>query len=144
KGPRPELDAVNVEGTRALVQRLVRLPRAPRLVHLSSFAVEDLPPTPYSESKAAAEDVVRTSGLPWVILRPTLIYGRDDGSNLQRLVESLRAGTMWLPAGGRTTIQPVHVEDVASACLEAVVRADAVGRTLRLGGPEPVSVRAYR
>ena len=144
KGPRPELDAVNVEGTRTLVQGLARLPRAPRFVCLSSFAVEDTPPTPYSESKAAAEDVVRASGLPWVILRPTLIYGPNDGSNTERLVESLRAGTMWLPAGGRTTIQPVHVEDVAAACLEAAVRADAVGRTLRLGGPEPVSVRAWR
>lgn len=144
KGPRAELDAVNVEGTRALAEGLLRLPRVPRLVHLSSFAVEDTPPTPYSESKAAAEDVVRASGLPWVILRPTLIYGPDDGSNTQRLVESLRAGTMWLPAGGCTTIQPVHVEDVAAACLEAAVRADAVGRTLRLGGPAPVSVRAYR
>ena len=143
-GTRAELDAVNVEGTRALVQGLARLPRAPRLVHLSSFAVEDTPPTPYSESKSVGEDVVRSSGLPWVILRPTLIYGPDDGSNTQRLVESLRAGTMWLPAGGRTAIQPVHVDDVAAACLEAAVRADAVGCTLPLGGPEPVSVRAWR
>ena len=144
QGTRAELDAVNVAGTRALAQGLARLPRPPRLVHLSSFAVEDPPPTPYSESKAAAEEVVRTSGLPWVILRPTLIYGADDGSNTARLVEALRAGTMWLPAGGRTSIQPVHVEDVATACLEATVRTGAVGRTLRLGGPEPVSVRGFR
>jgi len=143
-GSRLELDAVNVEGTRALARALSRLDRPPRLVHVSTFAVEDTPPTPYSESKAEAEAVVRASGLPWVILRPALIYGPDDASNTRRLVEALRTGTMWLPAGGRTSIQPVHVNDVAAACLEAATRPEAVGATLRLGGPEPVSVRAFR
>ena len=144
KGPRAELDAVNVEGTRTLARALSRLPRPPRLVHLSTFAVEDTPPTAYSDSKAEAEAVVRASGLPWVILRPSLIYGPNDDSNTRRLVDSLRAGTMWLPAGGRTAIQPVHVDDVAAACLEAATRPEAVGATLRLGGPEPVSVRGFR
>jgi nucleoside-diphosphate-sugar epimerase len=143
-GSRAELDAVNVDGTRTLARALARLAGPPRLVHVSTFSVEDTPPTPYSESKSEAEVVVRASGLPWVILRPALIYGPDDASNTRRLVEALRAGTMWLPAGGRTSIQPVHVDDVAAACLESAVRAEAVGATLRLGGPEPVSVREFR
>lgn len=143
-GSRAELDATNVEGTRTLVESLAELRHPPRVVYVSSFAVEDTPATPYSESKAAAEAVVKASGLPWVILRPALIYGPDDASNTQRLVEAMRAGTMWLPAGGRTSIQPVHVADVAAACVEAAVRPQAVGRTLRLGGPAPISVRDFR
>ena len=144
RGSRAELDAVNVAGTRTLVQHLARLPRPPHFVHVSTFAVEDIPPTDYSDSKGAAEEVVRASGLSWVILRPSLIYGPDDASNTQRLVEALRAGTMWLPAGGRAPIQPVYVEDVAEACVEAAVRPQAAGRTLRLGGPLPVTVRDFR
>jgi uncharacterized protein YbjT (DUF2867 family) len=42
---------------------------------MSSFAAQDIPPTPYSASKLVAEELVRGGGPPWVILRPALIYG---------------------------------------------------------------------
>ena len=68
----PGLVGVNVGGTRSLVEQLQRAPGPPRLVYVSTFAVEDTPPTEYSESKLAAEEVVKASGLPFVIARPTL------------------------------------------------------------------------
>jgi dihydroflavonol-4-reductase len=143
-GTREELFAANVAGTGALLAAAATLPRPPRFVHVSSFAVEDHPPTPYSDSKLAAESLVRAAGLPWVILRPALIYGPGDAGNTQQLVAKLRGGTMWLPRGGAATIQPVFVDDVAQALLHACERHEAVGRVYRLGGPAPVSVRAYR
>jgi len=144
EGTPEELNAANVEGMAALIAALAGLPRPPRVVLVSSFTTEDTPPTPYSDSKLAAETLLRDSGLPHVILRPTLIYGPGDRGNAAGVAERMRAGTMWLPAGGRTTIQPVFVEDVAAACLAAAERDDVLGRTYRLGGPEPVSVRAFR
>jgi nucleoside-diphosphate-sugar epimerase len=144
EGSPEQLQAVNVAGTAALIGALRSLPAPPRLVLISSFAVEDTPPTPYSDSKLAAESLVRESGLPWVILRPALVYGPGDRNNTERLVARLRAGAMWLPAGGRVQIQPVHVHDVAAACLAAVWRDEALGGTYRLGGAEPISVRAWR
>lgn len=139
----PDLVRVNVDGTALLCDAVAACPGT-RLVFVSSFAVEDPPPTPYSESKRQAEDVVRRSGVPAVVLRPTLIYGPDDGSNTARLVERMRAGRQWLPRGGRSLIQPVFVDDVAQAVVAAAERPAAVGRTYRLGGAAPVSVRAYR
>lgn len=140
----PRLVPVNVEGTRAVLAAAAGLATPPRLVHVSTFAVEDIPPTAYSESKLAAEALVRASELPWVILRPTLIYGPGDGTNTPALVERMKAGSHWLPAGGRARIQPVFVDDVAGALLAAATREGVTGGTYRLGGPEPVSVRAYR
>lgn len=144
KGTPDELAAVNVDATAALLAALRPLPNPPRFVYISSFAVEDTPPTAYSDSKLAAEEVVRTGGLPFVILRPALVYGPGDTGNTLPLAEKLRAGSMWLPRGGRTRIQPVYVDDVAQACLQAATRPAAVGRTYRLGGPQPVSVRDFR
>ena len=140
----PKLHRVNVEGTGALCAALAALPTPPRLVHISTFAVEDIPATEYSESKLAAEEVVRGSGLPHVVLRPSLVYGRGDGTNTPALVEKMRQKTHWLPGGGRTLIQPVYVGDVAAACVAACERTDLSGGTYRLGGPEPVAVRAFR
>ena len=122
KGTPAELAAVNVDATTALLGALRSLPGKPRFVYVSSFSVEDIPPTDYSDSKLAAEEVVRSGGLPFVIVRPALVYGPGDTGNTLPLVEKLRAGTMWLPRGGRTRIQPVHVDDVARALLEAATR----------------------
>jgi len=143
-GTRDELFAVNLTGTGQLLRAASTLPRQPRFVQVSSFAVEDHPPTHYSDSKLAAEALVAASSLPWVILRPALIYGPGDAGNTQALVDKLRGGTMWLPRGGAATIQPVFVDDVAEALLAACVLPAAVGQTYRLGGPQPVSVRTYR
>lgn len=141
----PQLHAVNVDGTRHLLDALSRLPAAPCVIHVSSFAVEDEPPTAYSESKRAAEALVRERGPPWVIVRPALIYGPGDGTNTPALVERLRAGSHWIPGGGRCTrIQPVHVEDVAQAIVAALETPAALGQVYRLAGPEPLSVRAWR
>jgi len=144
RGTMQELRACNVDATAALVGALARWPRPPRLVLISSFSAEDLPASHYSDSKRAAETQVRGSGLPWVILRPTLIYGPGDAGATAALVSELRAGTMWLPRGGRALIQPVHVDDVAAACVAAASRPDLAGRTYRLGGPSPVSVADFR
>jgi len=140
----PRLLPVNVGGTGALIAATKALGSSPRLTHVSSFAVEDIPPTPYSESKLEAEGLVRASELPFVVLRPTLIYGSGDSTNTQALVERMQSGSHWLPAGGATRIQPVFVEDAAQAIVSAAVLPGIEGRTYRLAGPEPVSVRAYR
>jgi NADH dehydrogenase len=140
----PRLQPVNVGGTEALIGSMQALGGSPRLTHISTFAVEDIPPTPYSESKLLAEELVRAAGLPFVVLRPALIYGNGDGTNTPALVERMQSGSHWLPAGGSTRIQPVFVEDAARAIVAAAVLPGIEGKTYRLGGPEPVSVRAYR
>lgn len=144
QGTPEALRAANVAATRALLAELASAESRPRVVHVSSFAVEDIPPTPYSESKLEGEAVVRAGPLPWVVLRPSLVYGPGDEGNTRPLVARLRAGTHWLPAGGRTRIQPVHVEDLAAACLAAAQAPQAAGRLYRLGGPEPVAVGDFR
>jgi NADH dehydrogenase len=140
----PHLTFVNVTGTANVVSALEQAGTRPRMVFVSSFAVEDVPPTPYSESKLAAEAVVRASQLPFVILRPTLVYGAGDANNTAALVQRMQAGTQWLPGGGQARIQPVHVDDVAAACLAAATVQGIEGRTYRLGGPEALPVARYR
>jgi len=140
----PDLREVNVAGTRRLLAALEASAPSCRLVLVSSFAVEDIPPTAYSRSKLEAEEVVRAGAVPWVVVRPTLVYGPDDPGNTGPLAEALREGTHWLPGGGRTRIQPAFVDDVAQALVAACTRPRAVGRTYRLGGPEPIEVGAWR
>ena len=60
------------------------------------------PSTPYGRSKLASERALtkRASGTPmaWTILRPTLVYGRDNPGNMRRLIALVRLG-LPLPIG---------------------------------------------
>ncbi|WP_374025284.1 NAD-dependent epimerase/dehydratase family protein [Mycobacterium sp. HNNTM2301] len=138
--------AVNVGATATLVDAARQLPNRPRFVQASSVAVygarnphrgDDLltDSTPlrasdcYGQHKIEAEAVVRSSSLPWVILRLGAIISTD-----------LRAMTVgadqlfmeWsFPVDGRITT--VDVRDVAAAFASATT-ADVVGRTLLIAG----------
>jgi NADH dehydrogenase len=129
-----ELEAVNVEGTRRLLEA-ARRAGTPRFLHVSSIAVTypERRHYPYARSKEAAEALVRRSGLDWAIVRPTVVFGPGSpaGRNLLALA---KAPVMPLFGGGRSLVQPVHVDDVASAILALLAAPAWGGRTLDVGG----------
>ena len=110
-----------------------------RVVHVSVVGAQADAETPYVRAKAALESVVRSSGMEWVIVRPTLTYGPGD-ILINNLAWALRRLPVYgMPGLGRYTVQPVHVDDVARICVEA---ADGpAGLTLDAAGPETFQYR---
>ncbi len=110
-----------------------------RVVHVSVVNAAPDAETPYVRAKAALESVVRSSGIEWAIVRPTLLYGPGD-ILINNLAWALRHLPIYgMPGRGRYTVQPVHVADLARLCIEA---ADgAPGRTLDAAGPETLEYR---
>ena len=95
---------------------------------------------------AQAEDRLRTwaenKGLDWVILRPTLIYGRGRDKNVCEIARFIRRFgffPLFGPAHGLR--QPVHAEDLAAACFAAVDAAVAANRAYNLSGGETLRYR---
>jgi nucleoside-diphosphate-sugar epimerase len=135
KAPPAEYGRVNVEGTRAVLAAC-RDAGVARFLYVSSIAARfaDRSRYPYAESKRQAEELVRASGLPFTIVRPTIVIGKggDAWANLARL-----AALPVIPVlGERTRIQPIYVDDVA-ACLQALLSRPSFGNeTIELGGPE--------
>jgi nucleoside-diphosphate-sugar epimerase len=81
-------------------------------------------------------------GVEWVILRPTLIYGRGRDKNLTEIVRFVRRwGFFPLLGQAEGLRQPVHVEDVAMACVSALTVHAAANQTYNLSGGETVSYR---
>jgi nucleoside-diphosphate-sugar epimerase len=99
-----------------------------------------------AEGLAAGEDALRTwgeaRGVEWVILRPTLIYGRGRDRNIAEMARFMRRFGFF-PLLGRAggLRQPVYVGDVASACLAALSSAQAKNRAYNLSGGETLSYR---
>ena len=110
-----------------------------RVVHVSVVNAAPHADTPYVRAKAALEAVVRSSGLEWVIVRPTLTYGPSD-ILINNLAWALRRLPVYgIPGLGRYTVQPVHVDDVARICVEAA--EGAAGQVLDAAGPETMPYR---
>lgn len=105
----------NVEYTRNLTQACKKVGIS-QFVFLSSASVNLRRLNRYSRSKKTAEDVIRGSGLPWVILRPSLIVGQD-GSEAYRWLRMAIRRFLWipLPEGGHAIKRPIHEDDVARA-----------------------------
>jgi uncharacterized protein YbjT (DUF2867 family) len=110
-----------------------------RVVHVSVVNASQDAETTYVRAKAALEAIVRSSGLEWVIVRPTLTYGPND-ILINNLAWALRRLPIYgLPGLGRYTVQPVHVDDVARICVEAA--SGPAGRVLDAAGPETMAYR---
>ena len=95
---------------------------------------------------AQAEDRLRTwaedKGLDWVILRPTLIYGRGRDRNVCEIARFIRRfGFFPLFGPARGLRQPVHAEDLAAACLAAVDAPVAANRAYNISGGEKLCYR---
>jgi nucleoside-diphosphate-sugar epimerase len=140
RAPREVHWAVNVEGTRRMLAA-ARACGARHFIFVSSVAAgyTDRRWYHYAESKRAAEALVRASGVPWTIVRPTMIFGH--GSPNQRALEGLACGPLPVMLGhGRGIVQPIHVDDV-SAALMRLVRMPPLEEVTCVGGRDQLAMR---
>ena len=78
------------------------------------------PDSAYGRSKMCAEDALRKSGVPFVILRAPAIYGKEFKEGFGAVVKLVRKGRMPPIGGGKNNIAFVHVNDVVSAIILAL------------------------
>src|SRR5579859_471731 len=103
------------------------------LVHVSAIGADTESESAYAVTKAEGEVAVREAFPNAVILRPSIIFGPEDGF-FNKFAEMARFfPALPLIGGGKTRFQPVFVGDVAQAILAGLSRQD--GRTYELGGP---------
>lgn len=131
---------VNARGTEVLVEA-ARQAGVGKFLFVSSIAVTfpDLSGYHYAQAKVRAEAAVRSSGLRFLIVRPTMILG--PGAPILASLEKLATLPIaLLPGSGRAQVQPIHVGDVVS-CLVTAIETDAFsGDAIAIAGPERVSM----
>ncbi len=90
--------------------------------------------------RVAAEKAIMESGLAYTILRPTMIYGSPRDRNICRLLTYLRRWPLLPVLGnGEFLQQPVHVDDVATAIVQALSSEKAIGQGYNLSGGTAVT-----
>lgn len=135
---RGSFEHVNVDGTRRAVEA-AEAAGVRRFVYVSSLGAER-GTSAYHRSKFKGEEYTRTFPREWVVLRPGNVYGPGDEviSLLLKMVRVLPV--VPLIDGGEHPFQPMWVEDLAEALVQSLERADLVGRTFDLTGPDLTSM----
>ncbi len=132
-----KFDDVNVRGVENVVAEAERA-GVTRIVHISAIGASAESPYPFLRSKGRGQAVVTRSRVPYVVLRPSLLFGPGDDF-FPRLGFTLRFPVVPVPGDGRARFQPLHVADLALAIRAGLRRAETAG-VHEVGGP---AVRTY-
>jgi uncharacterized protein YbjT (DUF2867 family) len=127
-------------GTRNVVEAAKRT-GIKRFVQMSALGVRSDGVAPYQISKWKGEEEVRQSGIPFCILRPSLIFGEGDGFVTQ-MVATMRLVPLFRPVPGDGTpkFRPIAVEDVTTCFARALTYEAATNQTVDLGGADELTL----
>ncbi len=126
------------ENTRTLFES-ARQAGVERIVHFSVSNPSPLSRLPYFRAKAQVEDELMGLGVPYAIIRPTLVFGEGD-LLLNNIACALRRFPVFpLYGNGEYTVQPVYVEDLAAQAVEAGSRGES--SVADAAGPDIISFK---
>ena len=125
--------SVAVENSRALFHA-ARRAGVQKIVHVSILHPSADAPYPYFRGKAIVERALAETGLPYAILRPSVLFD-EHGVLLNNIAWLLRHLPVFaIGGGGRYRIRPIHVDDLAALALAASRWPD--DRVVDAVGPE--------
>ena len=126
---------VHIEGTRNVVNAAKRA-GVKKVAVLSFLRARPGCGSPYHESKWEAEEIVRSSGLDYTVLKAGVIYGKGDHM-LDHLSHALHTFPFFALVGMRDMpVRPVAVEDVVRALRSALIDGRLSQKTIAVTGPE--------
>jgi NADH dehydrogenase len=127
KGTRNQVDAAKKAGVR-------------RFVYLSGVGASLDAEKHWFRLKWEAEKYLRDSGLEWVIIRPTWVYGPEDVSLNKFLGFAKLLPFVPMFGDGKQAMQPVFVDDVGRVGADAALRPEAANTLLEIGGPDVMTM----
>jgi len=132
-------ERLHVEATRNVLAA-TQVAGVRRYLHMSALGTRPNAVARYHQTKWAAEELVRASGLDWTVFRPSLIHGPED--QFVNLFARLSRWSPIVPLMDRrgALLQPVSVENVARCFVGALSLPRTVGRTYDVCGPERLTL----
>ncbi|HZD93726.1 MAG TPA: complex I NDUFA9 subunit family protein, partial [Candidatus Sulfotelmatobacter sp.] len=127
-------------GTRNVVEAAKRS-GIRRFIQMSALGVRASGVAAYQTTKWLGEEEVRKSGIPYCILRPSLIFGPGDGF-ITQMIATMRSAPILrpVPGNGSPRFRPIFIDDVTACFVQALGSEAATNQTIELGGPNELSL----
>ena len=141
QGRRGNLFTTDIEGTRTLAQA-ARDAGIQRLIYLSHLGADRASAFPIQKAKGIAEEHIRQSGVPYTIIRSSVLFGPEDRFtntlvNFMRVVPFIFP----IPNHGRSLMQPLWVEDLVTCLVWTLDNPETINHTYEVGGAEYFTLR---
>ena len=134
-----DFQAFHVDGARNVAEAATAA-GVSAYVHMSAIGADPASPSAYGRSKGEGEAAVRAAFPGATILRPSVVFGRED-QFVNRFANLIRMLPVVPIIKGEAKFQPIYVGDVAKAVVAAIGDPREHGaRTYELGGPEIISM----
>ena len=134
-----KFDAVHIDGARHAAEAAA-FAGATAFVQVSAIGADANSASAYGRSKALGEAAVRAAFPAATIIRPSLVFGREDQLT-NRFAQMARLPFLPVIAGA-TKFQPIYVADLAQAIAAAALDpARYAGTTYEIGGPQIMTMR---
>lgn len=128
---------VHVEGTRNVVEA-AKTAGVRKVVLMSFLRARPNCDSPYHESKWAAEEIVRNSGLDYTVIKAGVVYGRGDHM-LDHISHALLTFPIFALVGlKQKSVRPLAIEDLVYVMRAAIVDRRLKSQTIALLGAEEI------
>lgn len=128
---------INAEGARNLIWAAQRA-GVDRIILLNGLGTQRGRDGSYMRTRWEMGEAVRNSGLGWVALQPSILFG-DHAPYPAALARLARQFPVMPVLGGRRRLQPLWVEDLVTCLTRAAGDARWDGRAIDLGGPDQLT-----
>jgi len=140
QGARTNLEAIDINGTHILAKTAANA-RIQRVFYVSHLGADRASAFPVLKAKGIAEESIRESGVPFTIIRSSILFGPDDGftTGLALLLHT-SPGFLPLPGKGKTILQPLWLDDLVTCLMWALDDKNCFNQVLEVGGSEYLSL----
>jgi NADH dehydrogenase len=135
-----DLERVELVGTRNLVTA-ARAARVGRIITVSQLGASLSSAYSLLRVKGMVEEVIRTSGLAYTIIRSGIVFGEDDAF-INHIAMMLRASPLvyLMPGRGEVVLHPIYIDDLVEALVRSLELVDTIDTTMDIGGAEYITV----
>lgn len=135
------LERVELVGTRTLTT-IARSVRVGRIITLSHLGASPASAYTLMRIKGQVEEIVRSSGLAYTVIRSGLAYG-DDDAFINHIGMMLASNPLFflMPGRGEVVMHPIYINDLIQVMVNALNEIDTVDTTIEVGGAEYTTLR---
>lgn len=129
---------VHVNGTKNLIAEAKRA-GVKHFFYQSALGADKSSWSGYLRTKAEAEEIVASSGIPFTIFSPSLIIGKWDGftKKLRDLIKI--SPVIPIPGDGKSKLQPIYINDWTNCMLKVLASPDSFKGIFEIGGPQQLT-----
>lgn len=109
-------EKINVQGTENTIS-FCRNNNIPRIIFFSTININLKTKGRYAASKAEAEEIVKNSGIEYMIARPSLVYGGRAGSLGRIIGFAEKFPVLPVFGSGKAKEQPIHIDELVELTL---------------------------